>query len=218
MKRVLIAGASGMVGNHLLNNCLASEQVDKVFSLVRRKSNSNHPKLHEVIIDDFSDYTTHQSLFYNIDVAFFCVGVYTGQVPDEEFKRITVDFPVSFAKALKVNSPDANVCLLSGAEADRTEKSKTSFARYKGMAENRISELDLNFYAFRPGYIYPVIPRREPNLMYSISRALYPIIRLFGKNASIKSNELAACMLKVGMDGTEKDILENRDIIELLNT
>ena len=215
MKRVLIAGATGMVGSLILEECLSSNQVEKVISLVRRESNQTHTKLREEVIADFSDYSVHQDLFKDIDAAFFCIGVYTGQVPDEEFKIITVDYAVSFAEALKQKSPAANICLLSGAGADRTEKSRTSFAKYKGMAENRISHLDMNFYIFRPGYIYPATPRKEPNIMYRISRLLYPLIKLFGSNASIKSTELAASMFKVGMEGAEKEILENRDILKV---
>lgn len=217
MKSVLIAGASGMIGSLILKECLSSNEVENVVSLVRRKRNNSHTKLHEEIIDDFCDYSAQQALFKNIDVAFFCVGVYTGQVPDQEFKKITVDYAVSFGEALKNNSPHANLCLLSGAGADRTESSKTAFARYKGIAENSLSKLDLNFYAFRPGYIYPVTPRKEPNIWYRISRTLYPVIKLLGKNASITSSELAIAMFKVGMSGGEKEILENRDILEVLD-
>ena len=206
-----------MVGQLILEQCLSSDAIEKVISLVRRKSNYNHPKLQEELIADFSDYSTHQLPFQNIDAAFFCIGVYTGQVPDHEFKTITVDYAVAFAEALKQNSPGANLCLLSGAGADRTEKSRTSFARYKGMAENIISRLDLNFITFRPAYIYPVTPRKEPNLMYRISRTLYPLIKLFGSNASIKSTELATAMFRVGMEGNEKEILENRDILGVLD-
>ncbi len=217
MKRVLLAGASGMVGNLILKECLSSDEIDKVISIVRHKSDTIHPNLHEEIINDFSDYSAHQTLFENIDAAFFCIGVYTGQVPDKEFKTITVDYAVSFAKALKDNSPGANLCLLSGAGADRKEKSRTAFARYKGIAENSISKLDLNFYAFRPGYIYPVTPRKEPNVMYRISRSLYPVIKLLGSKASIKSTELAKAMFIVGMNGAKKEILENKDIIKTLS-
>ena len=202
-----------MVGSLILKECLDSDEVEKVISFVRKKSSHTYPKLQEKVIADFSDYSANQSLFQNIDAAFFCIGVYTGQVPDKEFKTITVDYAVSFAEALKKNSPGANLCLLSGAGADRTEKSRTAFARYKGIAENRIFGLDLNFYTFRPGYIDPVTPRIEPNLMYRISRTLYPVIRLFGSNASIKSTELAEAMFKVGMEGSEKEVLENADII-----
>ncbi len=106
-----------------------------------------------------------------------------------------MDYAVSFAKILKENSPAAKFCFLSGAGADRTEKSKTSFALYKGIAENQIDKLDLEFYTFRPGYIYPVEQRKEPNLMYSIMRNLYPILRLLGSNlASNRLNSLKRCM------------------------
>lgn len=217
MKNVLIAGASGMVGNLILMECLSSNEVEKVISLVRKKSDMNHQKLQDVLIEDFSDYSAHTDVFKNLDAAFFCIGVYTGQVPDDQFKTITVDYAVAFAEALKNNSQNANLCLLSGAGADRTVKSRTAFAKYKGMAENGISQLDLNFYSFRPGYIYPVVPRKEPNIIYRISRFLYPVIKLLGKNASIKSTELAKAMFKVGLDGGNQETFENRDILEILN-
>ena len=216
MKNVLIAGASGMVGNIILDHCLASSKINKVTSLVRKESNTTHPKLKEVIIEDFTEYTNHRDLFKNIDSAFFCIGVYTGSVSDKLFKEITVDYAVSFAKVLKENSPNAKLCLLSGAGADRTEKSKTSFALYKGMAENQINKLGLEFYTFRPGYIYPVEPRKEPNLMYSIMRSLYPILRNLGGNFSIKSTELGKVMFEIGLNGTDKKILENKDLIHYL--
>ncbi len=214
MKRVIIAGASGMVGSLVLENCLASTRVSEVISLVRKRTNTLHPKLKEVVVKDFSDYSTHTDQFKNIDLSFFCIGVYTGQVPDDQFKRITVDYAIEFASAIKTNSPAASLCLLSGAGADRSEKSSTSFAKYKGMAENRISDMGLSFYAFRPGYIYPVTVRKEPNLIYRITRMFYPLIKLMGSNSSIKSTELATAMFRVAMEGAKTEVLENRDILE----
>lgn len=212
MKNVIIAGASGMIGGLILEECISSNEVNKVISLVRNKSGKTDPKVEEVIISDFADLSFHSKLFEKVDAAFFCIGVYTGQVPDEMFKKITVDYASTFADALKTNSPDATFCLLSGAGADRSEKSRTSFARYKGMAENHISLLGLNFHAFRPGYIYPVTPRTEPNLMYKVSRALYPLIRVMGSNSSILSTELAQAMFYVGLNGASSEVLENADI------
>ncbi|MFT6808460.1 MAG: hypothetical protein ACJA01_001685 [Saprospiraceae bacterium] len=121
---------------------------------------------------------------------------------------------MKFAITLKKNSPQAILCLLSGAGADRTEKSSTSFARYKGMSENQIEALDMQFYAFRPAYIYPTNPRKEPNLMYRITRMLYPIIKMFGKNASITSKQLATSIFNVGINGADKRTLENKDILD----
>ncbi|KAK2960847.1 putative NAD-dependent epimerase/dehydratase family protein [Blattamonas nauphoetae] len=156
-------------------------------------------------------------LFQNIDAAFFCIGAYTGTIPDEEFRRVTVDFAVAFASALRENSPNATLCLLSGNGADSTGKSSMAFAKYKGQAENQISALQLgHFYSFRPSYIYPVTKRKEPTATYSFTRAIYPVLKLFGKNVTIKSTELAKAMFIAGMNGAPKEILENADILALL--
>ena len=214
--KVIITGASGMIGNLVLGNCLESEAVSEVVSLVRKPTEMEHFKLKEVVVHDFVMYNIPLEHFQNVDAAFFCIGVYTGAVPKDEFRRITVDIPVAFAKELIKHSPEARFCLLSGAGADRSEKSRTMFARDKGAAENRLSAMGFkSFHTFRPGYIYPVEARKEPNLMYVISRKLYPILKLMGKNASIKSTELAGAMVHVGLSGEADEILENRDILEL---
>lgn len=211
--KVIIAGSSGMVGGLILEQCLQSDKITQVISLVRKQSSvPQNKKLQEVVIQDFENYSSQTSLFQDVTAAYFCIGVYTGKESDEQFQKITVNYAVAFAKALKENSPNATLCLLSGAGADRTEKSNAAFARYKGMAENQISELGLKFHAFRPGYIYPVTPRNEPNLMYKISRAIYPILKLFGNGISITSVELANAMFYTGLYGASKEILENRDI------
>ena len=204
-----------MIGLLVLEHCLTSNEVTEVVSLVRKTTETKNPKLKEVLIENFADYSEHQDTFKNVDIAFFCIGVYTGQVPDKKFKEITVDYAVAFAEAVQNENPKATFCLLSGAGADRSEKSRTSFAKYKGMAENQISSLGLNFYTFRPAYIYPVTPRKEPNLVYRISRTLYPLIRLMGANGSIKSTKLAQAMFKVGLNGSDSEILENKDILKV---
>lgn len=214
--RVIITGSSGMVGRLVLNNCLNSDKVTQVLSLVRKPTGQQHNKLTEIINTNFEDYSTQEKLFKDISVAFFCLGVYTGQVPDVVFKRITINYAVEFAKTLEKNSPQAIFCLLSGAGTDRTEKSKTPFARYKGMAENQIAKLNLKLYCFRPGYIYPVDTRKEPNVGYKIIKVLYPILKLLGDKYSIKSTELANAMFNVGLNGADKQILENQDILKYI--
>jgi len=213
--KVLIAGASGMVGGHALEYCLEENAINEVLSFGRKELDNSHPKLKQIVIQNFEDYGPHESKFEHVAAAIFCIGVYTGQVTDEKFKTITVDYAVQFAKILEAKSPKAKYCLLSGAGADRKEKSRTSFARYKGMAENQIDKMNLEFYSFRPGYIYPVVPRKEPNMMYRVSRGLYPMFKLFGRNASIKSTELGKAMFKVGLNGYDKSILENKDILQV---
>lgn len=217
MKRVLITGASGMIGSLILEQCLASEEISEVISLVRKPSGQQHHKLLEVEVSDFKNYEAITTNFETIDVAFFCIGVYTGQVNDALFKDITVDYAVNFARTLKAKSSNATLCLLSGSGADRSEKSRTAFARYKGMAENAISRLGLEFYAFRPAYIYPVSPRKEPSFLYGLMRTLYPVIKLFGKNASITSTDLAKAMFTVGLHGATDEILENKAILNYVS-
>ena len=216
--KVIITGGSGMVGNLVLTNCLNSDKITEVRSLVRKPTGQKHKKLTEIVITNFEDYSAQENLFKDISAAFFCLGVYTGQVPDDLFKKITVNYAVEFAKTLEKNSPRATLCLLSGAGADKTEKSRTSFALYKGMAENQIAKLNLKFYSFRPAYIYPVDQRKEPNVAYKIIKVLYPIFKLLGDKYSIKSTELANAIFNIGLNGANKQILENQDILIFKNS
>ena len=217
MKRVLIAGASGMIGKLILQYCMESDEIGDIVSLVRKLSDKPDKKVKEVTVVDFKDYADQPEPFKSIDAAFFCIGAYTGSVPDDVFKAITVDYAIAFANALKNHSPESRLCLLSGAGADRTEKSRVPFAKYKGMAENQISALSFEyFYCFRPSYIYPVEIRKEPSVMYGLLRFLYPLIKLFGDRFSIKSTELAKAMFLAGLGGEYNEILENKDILAIL--
>ena len=216
--KAVIAGSTGMVGSLVLDQCIMSDAIEEIVTLVRRPSSFIlSEKVSEVVVEDFGSYANQEVSFAKVDVAFFCLGAYTGQVDDDLFKKITFDYAVAFAKMVKAHNPAARLCLLSGQGADRTEKSKTAFARYKGMAENALEDLLPNFHPFRPGYIYPVTPRKEPNFMYSLSRTLYPLIKLFGRNTSIKSTELAEAMFLVGLHGAKKEVLENADILDELD-
>jgi len=212
-KKVIITGATGMVGNEVLKLLLAHPSIEKVISLSRRKIDTKHPKLEQIIPKSFLKYDNMQDALTNVDCVFYCLGAYTGTVSKELFRQITVDYPKELARELEKHSPKARFCLLSGAGADRTEKSRIQFAKDKGAIENYLSESKLSFHAFRPGYIYPVEPRNEPNFMYRLSRFLYPLIRLFGKNASIQSTELAQAMVNVGINGSAHEVFENRSIL-----
>ena len=213
MKKVIITGSNGMIGKLILQECLERADVSTVTCIVRMSLGLQHPKLIEVIHSDFTDYTAIASRLQSQDVCFYCIGVYTGQVPKEQFNKVTIDFTKFFSEALKRNSPMATFCFLSGQGADNTEKSRVLFAKAKGIAENRL--LKLNFartYIFRPGYIYPVTPRREPNLFYGIMRVLYRPISFIYPNIGVSSKVLAHKMVTVGIDGGKKEIYENVDI------
>tara|TARA_R110002020_G_scaffold291433_2_gene506867 strand:- start:269 stop:922 length:654 start_codon:yes stop_codon:yes gene_type:complete len=217
MKNVIITGATGMVGSIVLQQCLGSIKIEIVTSISRTPSGIKHSKLVEIIHDDFKDFSSIQSYFENVDIAYFCLGAYTGSVPDAKFKEITVDYTKAFADILKKNSPQAHFCFLSGAGADPKEKSRMSFAKYKGMAENYlISHGFKSLYIFRPSYNYPFEKREEPNFSYRIIRKLYPLLKLFGSKYSIKSTELARAIFKAGFGKNKNIVLENQDILQLI--
>ena len=218
-KRVVIIGATGMVGGLVLKMCLGIPDITRVTVVGRRSTGLNDAKLKEVIIDDFADFANIKEDLSNQDAAFYCLGAYTGTVPDDLFRRITVDYTLAFAEWLYKRTPEAVFCFLSGQGADPSEKSRVAFARYKGMAENRLLKYKFKrIYIFRPGYIYPVQPRKEPNLIYSVFRSLYPLVRLVYPNIGISSEDLAAAMVQAGLQGIGQNrakILENRDIRHL---
>ncbi len=208
-----------LVGGIGLRYCLDDPDVAAVTSIGRRSSGVEHTNLKEIIHEDFTDFTAIADALENQDAALFCLGAYTGAVPDDEFRRITIDYTVAFATALREMSPNTAFCLLSGQGADQSQRSRIAFARYKGAAENALLEKGFpRVHIFRPGYIYPVTPRKEPNRMYRITRALWPVLRRVYPNIGLSSEDLARAMVHAGIHGTGDHVdpvLENRDIRRL---
>src|ERR1700687_5844000 len=220
MKRVVIVGASGMVGGYALRYLLEDAAVGGVTSIGRRSLGVSHAKLTEILHPDFADCSALAGALSGQDAAVFCLGVYTGAVPDAELRRITVDYTVEFARALRASSPNATFAFLSGSGADPTGRSRMPFARYKGEAENAMSAAGFpRVYMFRPAYIYPVQPRREPNFSYRLLRTIYPAFRVLFPNQVGRADDLARTMVDAAVRGTGEDgthVLENRDIRDLV--
>ena len=214
--KVLITGATGMVGGEALRVCLESPEVGEVITLGRRATGIDHPKLKEVVHENFLELCDVEDAFEGVDLAIYCIGVYTGSVSEDRFQEIIVDYCLSFAEALHRKSPKAAVSFLSGGGADPTGKSRFIFARSLGMAEAALVGMGFpRVFIFRPGYIYPVVPRKEPNFMYRVFRPLYPLIRRVYPNMGIESDRLARAMVQAGVreigDGV-RQVYENRDI------
>jgi uncharacterized protein YbjT (DUF2867 family) len=219
MKRVVIVGASGMVGGYALRYLLEDAAVGGVTSIGRRNLGVSHAKITEILHPDFADCSALAGALSGQDAAVFCLGVYTGAVPDAELRRITVDYTVEFARVLRAGSPNATFAFLSGSGADPTGSSRMAFARYKGEAEKILSAAGFpHLYIFRPAYIYPVQPRREPNFSYRLLRAIYPAFRVLFPNQVIRVDDLARTMVDVAVGGAGDSrtlVLENRDIRRL---
>jgi uncharacterized protein YbjT (DUF2867 family) len=205
-----------MVGGYALRSALENPAIASVTAIGRRKLGISHPKLKEVLHGDFADCSALAETLSGQDAAVFCLGTYTGSVPDAEFRTITVDYTIEFARVLRLSSPDVAFSFLSGNGADPSGRSRLAFARYKGEAEKAL--LAAGFpcvYIFRPAYIYPVEPRKEPNFSYRLMRAIYPAFRVLFPNQIIRADDLAEAMVDVVSQGAgerQSLVLENRDI------
>jgi len=214
--RLVIVGATGMVGGYALRYALDHTAVGCVPAIGRRALGISHPKLQEILHHDFADCSTLAEPLSGQDAAVFCLGTYTGSVSDVELRTITAGYTIEFARVLRSSSPTAAFSFLSGSGADPTGRSRIAFARYKGEAENALLAAGFpGVYIFRPAYIYPVQPRKEPNLSYRVLRAIYPLFRVLFPNQVIRADDLARAMVdvvvRVGQE-PQNVVFENRNI------
>jgi uncharacterized protein YbjT (DUF2867 family) len=213
--RLVIVGASGMVGGYALRYALDNPAVGSVTAIGRKKLGIAHPKLKEVLHQNFGDCSALAEVLSGQDAVIFCLGTYTGAVSDSDLRKITVDYTVEFARVLRGSNPAAAFSFLSGNGADPTGKSRMAFARYKGEAEKALLAAGFpRVYIFRPAYIYPVEPRKEPNFSYRLLRSVYPVFRVLFPNQVIRADDLARAMVSVVLVSETKPsvIFENKDI------
>ncbi len=215
-KNLVIVGASGMVGGYALRFALQQPAVRRVTAVVRKTLGSAHPKLIEVVHRDFADCSPLAESLIGQDAAVFCLGAYTGSVSDAELRTITVDYTIEFARVFHNSSPGGALSFLSGSGADPTGRSRMAFARYKGEAENALLAAGFSrIYIFRPAYIYPVEPRKEPNFTYRLLRAIYPLFRVLLPNQVIRADDLGRVMVDAAISEPAKfrgPVFENREI------
>ena len=214
--RLVIVGATGMVGGYALRYALDNSEVKSVTSIGRKTVGISHPKLEQVLHQNFANCSPLANVLSNQDAVVYCLGTYTGSVSDEQLRVITADYTIEFARVFRDRSPDAAFSFLSGSGADPTGRSRLAFARYKGQAEKALLAAGFpRVYLFRPAYIYPVEPRREPNFNYRLIRAIYPVFRVLFPNQVIRADDLARVMVDVVLRQTQERqdvVFENRDI------
>jgi uncharacterized protein YbjT (DUF2867 family) len=215
-KSLVIVGATGMVGGYALRYALDSPAVRSVTSIGRKKLGISHPKLKEVLHQNFADCSTLADALLGQDAAVYCLGTYTGSVSDAELRTITAGYTIEFARVLRNSSPNGSFSFLSGNGADPTGQSRLAFARYKGEAETALLAAGFpRVYVFRPAYIYPVQPRKEPNFSYRLLRVVYPVFRLLFPNQVVRADDLGWVMVDVVLRETQEHqglVFENRDI------
>ena len=217
---VILFGASGMVGQGVLRECLLDPEVTTVLSIVRSTTGQQHPKLRELIHKDFFDFTSIESELSGFDAGFFCLGVSSAGMSEEDYRRVTYDIALAAAQTLVKLNPNMTLVFISGAGTDSSERRGAMWARVKGQTENALLRLPFKAaYMFRPGVIVPLHGIKSRTLLYRIPYAvLGPILpllkRLFPKYVTT-TEKLGRAMLIAAKRGAPKAILENSDINRL---
>ncbi|WP_329600018.1 epimerase [Streptomyces pseudovenezuelae] len=215
--RVVIFGASGMIGHGALRACLLDDTVTEVLAVVRSPLRVDHPKLRQITHTDFTDFSPIQDQFTDLDACFYCLGVSAVGHTEDAYTRITLDYTLAAARTLYAASPAITFLYVSGEGADPTGTSRQMWARVKGRTENELGAMEMKAHMFRPGYIQPVdgaVSRTTLyRVVYRITGVLYPILRRVVPRYVTTTRSVGRAMLAVARaDGAAPTLLRNGDI------
>lgn len=215
--KVIVTGATGMVGEGVLLECLANPAVEKVLSVSRKPCGHTHPKLEERLVSDFRELGAVEQQLAGYDACFYCAGVSSVGMSEADYTVATYDTPVAFATTLARLNPNMVLVHVSGASTDGTEQGKVMWARVKGKAENALMRLGFRaVYNFRPGLMKPVRGQKNLKTAYRVMLPLVPIIGLFFKALTL--NDVGKAMIRCVTSGAPKHVLEVPDIAALAKT
>lgn len=216
--KVILFGASGMVGQGVLRACLQDPETTEVVTVVRKPLGHGDPRVREVVHPDFTDFSPVVAELSGADACFFCLGVSAAGRSEEEYRHITYDYTLAAAHTLA--SPDLTFTYVSGEGTDSTERGRTAWARIKGGTENALLSMDMRAYMFRPGYIQPLHGERSRTrwyrVMYMLTSWLYPVLRRLAPGQVTSTQALGRAMLAVvRLQGAGPHILRSPDINRL---
>jgi uncharacterized protein YbjT (DUF2867 family) len=218
--KVILFGATGMVGQGVLQECLLDPGVESVLAIGRSSPGQQHEKLHEFIQEDLSDLSAVEGKLSGYDACFFCLGVSSAGMNEQAYRRVTYDLTVSAAGRLARLNPAMTFIYVSGAGTDGTERGRMMWARVKGKTENALLQMPFKAtYMFRPGYIQPSRGIRTKTkwyrAFYAVMGPLYPLWKLLFPRYVTTTECVGRAMLKVARQGAPKHVLENQDINSL---
>jgi uncharacterized protein YbjT (DUF2867 family) len=214
--RAILTGATGMVGEGVLHECLQHHAVEQVLVVGRRTCGVSHPKLKEILLPDFFDLTSIQNQLVGYKACFFCLGVSSIGMKEPEYYKLTYTLTTNFATVLANQNPGMTFCYISGAGTDSSEKGRIMWARVKGKTENDLAKLPFKkVYNFRPGIMRPTKGLKNTLSFYKYLGWLIPFIKLISPNSVSTLKEVGLAMINAADKGYEKQILEVRDIIVL---
>ena len=219
---ILIFGATGMVGQAVLRECLEARDVGRVVAVGRTPTGIVHERLSEIVTPDLSKLEAHRDQLAPFDACFFCLGVSSVGLNEADYTRVTHDLTLSVAQLLLRGNSQMVFTYVSGAGTDSTGKGKVMWARVKGRTENALIALGFKgAYMFRPGIIQPMHAVRSKTTAYRVTYALatplFGIIRTFWPRSIVTSEQVGLAMLGVARRGYARPILEVPDIQDASN-
>ncbi len=216
--KVIIPGATGMIGESVLDQCLKNDFVEKILVINRKPSGVQHPKLSEIILANYSEASTIKESFKGYDACLFCVGVSSLGMKEESFTRLTYNLTIDFAKVLAEVNPAMTFSYISGSGTDSTEKGKVMWARVKGKTENDLMKLPFKMvYNFRPGLLIPYL-KIKPNQTYQSIKYfkwLMVLLRPIFPNSILRLSDFANAMINSVLISYDKSIIETKEIKRL---
>jgi uncharacterized protein YbjT (DUF2867 family) len=214
--KAILTGATGMVGEGVLYECLQHPDVEQVLVVTRKPCGVSNPKLKEILHDNFFDLSSIEEQLKNYTACFFCLGVSSIGMKEKDYERLTYDLTMHIAQTLSRLHPEMVFCYISGAATDSTEKGRSMWARVKGKTENALLKLPFKkAYMFRPGYIHPTKGLKNTLKMYRYFGWLYPVLKLLSPKYVCTLSELGLAMINSALKGSDKYILEVLDIVKL---
>ncbi len=215
--KVLLFGATGMVGQGVLRECLLDPEVESVLVIGRGSTGQQHPKLREILHRDFTDFSAIEGEMAGYGACFFCLGVSASGMTEADYHHITYDYTMAAAEVLARVSPQTTFIYVSGTGTDSTERGRWMWARVKGKTENALLRLPFKAaFMFRPGYIQPLhgitSKTRLYRVIYALVGALFPLWRRLFPGYVITTEDVGRSMLQVAKHGADKKVLENKDL------
>jgi uncharacterized protein YbjT (DUF2867 family) len=218
--RVVLFGATGMIGQGVLRECLIAPDVEAVLSVARSPTGTTHPKLRELQPPDFFDLTAVAQELRGFDACFFCLGMTSAGMSEADYRRVTYDIAMAAGGTLARLNPGMTFVFVSGAGADSTERGRLMWARVKGQTENAILKLPFRrAVVFRPGIILPkygaASKTKWVRVAYNITRPLWPVLFALLPRHVTTTERIGLAMLRVARHGAPKAVLEMPDITAL---
>lgn len=211
--RAIILGSTGMVGEGVLHHCLKHPEVKSILAINRRSSGVEHEKFREIIHQDFYDFSAIDNQLAGFNACYFCMGVSSLGMKEADYRNITYDLTMHVANTLVKSNPDMTFCYISGAGTDSSENGRSMWARIKGKTENDLLKLPFKAaYMFRPGYIQPIKGLKNTYKMYKVLSPFYPLWKILFPKYVCTLEDVGLAMIHVVLKGSDKQVLECKDI------